>query len=398
MKTTVQVLLDALTRAQKGVRARRAGVTIESHADGSASIHASQQGGGRAKAVIPSTDLIGFGSGFKITVNGDQIVGALSQGDPKSDVTLTKQDGADCIRMRFGQFNLRFANMAQTDPFLIAEGDWKHCKPLADGVPGQDLRNAFGRVAFAAARNDPRPYMNGVLLQSMEGKLSMIATDGRMLAAFRSGIPSLAGDMKMILPIEIAEALQSVLRSDEQVSLYAVDARENSTDDTFRPTSLGLRTSTFEMLCPLFDGVFPDWERLIKGIQVKYAYAVPRADMEVATRVMKVAGQVGDPESNRQEIVYVRLEENLERNTFSLQSLDSENVAHIDIVSKEGEANATSISFTNAFLNQMVGAARGDTLRMFVGESGSVPGHGRAALFRDGEDTEWVGLLAPASV
>lgn len=111
------------------------------------------------------------------------------------------------------------------------------------------------RTAFAAAREQGRYAMHGILTMVEEDALRMVATDGRRLAMISSPIDASgkgAGDRRAIVPTKGMQLFTRVLSDPlEQVKLH------------FGENQLGLRTTKAEVFARLIDGEFPRYEAVI---------------------------------------------------------------------------------------------------------------------------------------
>ncbi len=117
-------------------------------------------------------------------------------------------------------------------------------------VPGPALRSAIARVIFAAAADEARPEISGVLLVVHDKTLTLAATDSYRLAEQRVGLPTTAKDARIILP---SRTLQEVLRTlgDEPV---AISIDENQALFAY---------DDVEMTTRLIEGQYPDYTQII---------------------------------------------------------------------------------------------------------------------------------------
>ncbi len=105
------------------------------------------------------------------------------------------------------------------------------------------------RTAFAAAREQGRYAMHGILTMVESDTLKLVATDGRRLAMISSPIDASAkssGDRRAIVPTKGMQLFSRVLSDPlEQVKLH------------FGENQFGLKTSKAEVFARLIDGEFP---------------------------------------------------------------------------------------------------------------------------------------------
>lgn len=135
-----------------------------------------------------------------------------------------------------------------------------------------------GRTAFAAAREQGRYAMHGILTLVEDGVLRMVGTDGRRLAVASNPIDADSGPpRKAIVPTKGMQTFVRVLQDPlEQVHLQ------------FGQNQLGLKTRRAEVFARLIEGDFP-----------RYAAVIPadtdhmvEADAETFARKLRLVANV----------------------------------------------------------------------------------------------------------
>ena len=121
--------------------------------------------------------------------------------------------------------------------------------------PGRVLKEAINQVVFAAAPDDTRPVLAGVLLKLANGTLTLAAADGFRLAVRTLDLPDGAPELQMIVPArtltEVARLLPDA--EDEQVTI----------DTTPNGNQVYFAFGKTEITSRLIDGQFPDYQRII---------------------------------------------------------------------------------------------------------------------------------------
>lgn len=117
-------------------------------------------------------------------------------------------------------------------------------------VPGAELKSAISRTLFAAASDEARPEISGVLLLVQDKVLTLAATDSYRLSEQKISLADAGKNVRVIIP---NRTLQEVLRTlgDEPVEL-AVDENQAlfSYDDV-------------ELTTRLIEGQYPDYTQII---------------------------------------------------------------------------------------------------------------------------------------
>lgn len=125
----------------------------------------------------------------------------------------------------------------------------------------EDFRQAIDQVTFAAATDETRPILTGVLIRREEGPaggatvLTMAAADGYRLSV--KTMPALRapeGPFSVIVPASTLEEVGRLLKGEtEPVSMMALRGRNQ----------VGFRLSRAAVLSQLIEGQFPDFQAII---------------------------------------------------------------------------------------------------------------------------------------
>ncbi len=116
------------------------------------------------------------------------------------------------------------------------------------------LKELLSRCAFAAARDDSRQVLNGILLQNMSQTATFIGTDGKRLAKIHSTV-DLPADFNgsFIVPLKAVEEMIRILDIKE----------EEPAKITLMPDKIALELKSTTLISKLLSGQFPDVSRVI---------------------------------------------------------------------------------------------------------------------------------------
>lgn len=146
-----------------------------------------------------------------------------------------------------GSSNFRIQGMHQSEyPELpdLSEGYQLHFK-------SESLKEMLLRTAFAAARDDSRQVLNGVLLQKANSLATFIGTDGKRLARNKVEIETDSTESgSYILPIKAVEEIVKITDG-ESVKLILM------------PEKLAIETDSVTLITKLIAGQYPDVTRVI---------------------------------------------------------------------------------------------------------------------------------------
>lgn len=127
--------------------------------------------------------------------------------------------------------------------------------PQTVEITSRELHRCIRTTSFSMAQQDVRFYLNGMLLEIDDDRISCVATDGHRLAYSHSSTQANPETpVKAIIPRKSIGELQRLLNSvepDETISLLIT------------PQHLQLKIDNLQITTKLLDGRFPDYNRVI---------------------------------------------------------------------------------------------------------------------------------------
>lgn len=140
-------------------------------------------------------------------------------------------------------------------------------------IPAGEFRGMIENVRYAAAREESRYMINGLLVELKNGALRMVATDGRRLAIAK--LDAGAGLASMIIPLDAVNALRMNISKSKE--MLHVDV-----DDSWVRFSWGANVMTVRTL----EARFPDYRSVIPAHAPIIVY-VERAPLIAALKRLK---------------------------------------------------------------------------------------------------------------
>jgi len=140
------------------------------------------------------------------------------------------------------------------------------------------FKTSLPQITFAAAVDDGRPILTGILTEIKDKKLQLIATDGYRLAHKIIPIEE-ESDFKALIPRKTFEEIIRLLSEEETDKVEVVISEDkNQVIFIFANTQLSSR---------LIEGQFPNWERIIPK-EVKARIIVERVTLLKAVKLASV--------------------------------------------------------------------------------------------------------------
>lgn len=220
--------------------------------------------------------------------------------------------------------------------------------PLSGGLDISFPKEAFltsAQVLFAAAVDEGRPVLTGILTDVANGKLDFVATDGFRLAHRKLDLAEKKAQFKSLIPRRTFEELLRII-SEEEVEEIKIAASENQNQVVF---SLGNTIVSSRLI----EGTFPAWEKIIPQQNVSRALV----DKEDFLKAIKLAAIFAKNEANIVVLTTKKGLLKLESHTKQLGSQENE-------IEGEVEGEELQIAFNTKFLLDAVSNAPSSQIMM----------------------------------
>jgi DNA polymerase-3 subunit beta len=198
-------------------------------------------------------------------------VGLLSAGEPLELDLKAKKAHLSC-----GRFEANISGIdAEEFPAIPSVSGGISMK-----IPAPRLKEAINQVVFAAAPDDSRPVLAGVLMTVAGGKLTLAAADGFRLAVRKVDLGDAEiPDLSMIVPAKALTEVARGLPSDDEVEVEIAVTADQS--------QVLFRHQQAEVISRLIEGQFPDFQRIIPR-DAKTRVTLQTADFLRATKAAQV--------------------------------------------------------------------------------------------------------------
>lgn len=178
----------------------------------------------------------------------NDVIGGL----PNDRVNLTLDSRTQTLHVTCARFEANIKGI-EADEFPVIPTISERA-PSASFPPAM-LREAIEQIAFAAATDDTRPVLTGVLIRLRGNQVSFSAADGFRLAQRSMELPSAVQEnVELIVPARALQELGRIIGdSDSDVELTV----------TPNGGQVLFHTNDIDLVSRLIDGKFPDIERVI---------------------------------------------------------------------------------------------------------------------------------------
>jgi DNA polymerase-3 subunit beta len=192
-------------------------------------------------------------------------------GLPAGDRVDLDVEGGTTLRIRAGRYQTHLRGIdAEEFPVIPSAGD----RPTTR-VSQKVLRRALAEVTFAAASDESRPILTGVLTHFSADRLTLAAADNYRIAVKTLATLSSVEDTSLVVPARSYSELMRLLSdTDDPVDIMLAQTKGQ----------VIFKVDTTELVSRLIDGQFPNYQQVVPTSHGTRA-VVEREDMLKAVRL-----------------------------------------------------------------------------------------------------------------
>jgi DNA polymerase III subunit beta len=252
------------------------------------------------------------------------LVNSLPGGEP---IDLELGDG-ETLHIRSGRFESNIKGIAADDfPTVQTAGE----RPVTR-IPQNVLRHALEETAFAAASDEARPILTGVLARFEGDQLTLAAADNYRIAVKTITILDPVEETSVVIPARALHELSRVLTdTDDPVSVVLAHARNQ----------ILFHLEGVDLVSRLIDGQYPNYQSVLPASHSTRAVL----DREELLRAVRPAALIAHESAN-----IVKLGVGLDGDPGITVSANAEVGDHVGRIEAEVDGDGTTIAFNARFL------------------------------------------------
>ncbi|MBI2939643.1 MAG: DNA polymerase III subunit beta [Chloroflexi bacterium] len=201
---------------------------------------------------------------------------------PSGEVALTLKPDRLTAHLRCGasEANIKGVDAEEFPPIPRVDGQ------VTASVEREALHTAVHQVALAAATDETRPVLAGVLFRLRGGKLTLAAADGFRLAVRTVEVSApVDTSYDVIVPARATVELARIVPDDaEMIDLTVTPNRSQVLFHTGDPATGRGGITAIELVSRLIEGTFPNYEQIIPARFATRVVATTK-DFQNATRI-----------------------------------------------------------------------------------------------------------------
>jgi DNA polymerase-3 subunit beta len=252
------------------------------------------------------------------------LVNSLPGGEP---INLELGDG-ETLHIRAGRFESNIKGIPADDfPTVQTAGE----RPITR-VAQKVLRQALDETAFAAASDEARPILTGVLARFEGDQLTLAAADNYRIAVKTLTVLDPVEETSVVIPARALHELARVLAdTDDPVSIVLAHSRNQ----------LLFHLEGIDLVTRLIDGQYPNYQSVLPSSHATRAVL----DREELLRAVRPAALIAHESAN-----IVKLGVGLDGDGAITVSANAEVGDHVGRVEAAVEGDGTTIAFNARFL------------------------------------------------
>jgi DNA polymerase-3 subunit beta len=252
------------------------------------------------------------------------LVNSLPGGEP---IILELGDG-ETLHIQAGRFESNIKGIPAEDfPTVQTAGE----RPITR-VPQKVLRQALDETAFAAASDEARPILTGVLARFEGDQLTLAAADNYRIAVKTITVLDPVEETSVVIPARALIELSRILADvDDPVSIVLAHSRNQ----------LLFHVEGIDLVTRLIDGQYPNYQSVLPATHATRAVL----DREELLRAVRPAALIAHESAN-----IVKLGVGLEGDPAITVSANAEVGDHVGRVEAAVEGDGTTIAFNARFL------------------------------------------------
>jgi DNA polymerase-3 subunit beta len=191
---------------------------------------------------------------------------------PQAPIDLTVSDGSNTLNVKGQGSNNNIKGMDASEFPLIPSAEGGEPPVMLDAVL---LKEMIAEVAFAAADDDTRPVLTGVLVQVSDEKMTFAAADAFRLAVRTAPLPGddhPRGDI--LIPARTLTELARILPTEGTVEMIVTPNR----------SQVLFHTPNLDLVSRLIEGTFPNFRQIIPKEFTTFAVIDTKEFTEAAKR------------------------------------------------------------------------------------------------------------------
>lgn len=302
----------------------------------------------KAKLTLSATNLeISIRTSLPVTVEEEgqaclpgrllaDLVGSL----PEGSVEISEK--ANVVSLKIGKTSAKINGLPPSEfPKINLTG-----RKLLE-LPAKDFVHDLAMVAFAAASDESRPILTGILMTASETDLALVGVDGFRLSERKVKVAS-AEAFKQVLPAKPLMEISRLLGGEPTVEVL-LSEEENQ---------MVFKSANFEIGSRLLEGSFPDYQKIILQ-EFRTKVEIEVEELRQALKVVSVFARDGGS--------VVKALVSPEKASLTLSAVAAEIGENESTIDVSGQGEEAEVAFNARYLAEALASFETEKLELRLG-------------------------------
>lgn len=214
-------------------------------------------------------------------------------------------------------------------------------------LPARDLVHHLAVVAFAAATDESRPILTGILVTADEDGLTLVGVDGFRLSEKKVKL-ALTEAFKQVLPAKPLMEISRLIGGEDRLEIL-LSEEENQ---------MVFKSANFEIGSRLLEGTFPDYQKIIPQ-EFRTKVEIETSDLRQALKVVSVFARDGAS--------VVKALVSPEKGSLTLSAVAAEIGENESTIDVSGQGEEAEVAFNARYLAEALGSFESEKLELRLG-------------------------------
>jgi len=281
---------------------------------------------------------------FKITVAARKLLDICRSLPANAEIKFSFKESVLVITSGKSRFTLR--TLPADEYPLFDESNYTHHVNIEQGV----LFKAFSKTIFCMAQQDVRYYLNGLMMEVVDGELQTVASDGHRLALFKKHLENETQSInQVIIPRKAAQELLKLM--DKYEGIIDIKLAKNNINFTFGDVQLNAK---------LIDGRFPDFKNVIPE-ETKHSFTIDKQSFKSALSRVSIL--------SNEKYKGIRLD--LSNQLMTINANNPEQDEAIEEVMVDYEGDEMSMGFNSSYLMDALNVIESENVQVSFTDTNS---------------------------
>jgi DNA polymerase-3 subunit beta len=273
--------------------------------------------------------------GFKVTIPARKLLDICRSLPDEAKLKLTFDQNTLVINSGKSLFTLR--TLSADEYPLFDESNYINDINIDKSV----LSKAFSKTIFCMAQQDVRYYLNGLMMEVVDGELQTVASDGHRLALANNSLAdSTQSISQVIVPRKAAQEL-----------LRLIEKHDGAIQIKIAKNSIKFTLDDVQLNAKLIDGRFPDFKNIVPD-ESKHSFTINKQSFKSALSRVSIL--------SNEKYKGIRLD--LSNELMTINAKNPEQDEAVEEVVVDYDSDEMSMGFNSSYLMDALNAIDSDVV------------------------------------